>query len=291
MDFSPKDSIKTNLTKILKTIKSFPIVLKPYEGAGSVGIQIVNNEKDLTNALQECSKIQKLNPTMSVKFLAQEYIDGEEGFLDFYSFNGKHLLTDAWIYNKQRVGNKTLYIGLVLNMKKTPLLAKAEAYCRKILDAIGYKWGPTHIEVKYDKKGVCLIEVNMRVMGTHSLPQQPVFFDYSTPELAFLSLTNSPLLSKYLNKNVYDKSKKLCQILYIIHSPYNFVAGKINVKKFVENLPTFKELISSIKTNDHVKQSGDLFDAIGEISLLGSEKQVKIDFEKIRKSWENDFKS
>ncbi|MDR2830188.1 MAG: hypothetical protein LBB45_04000 [Methanobrevibacter sp.] len=124
----------------------------------------------------------------------------------------------------------------------------------------------------------------MRVAGLHSLTQQPIFFEYSTPELSFLSLTNSPLLTKYLNKNVYDKSKTLCQGVYKINAPYDFVAKKINVKKFVVNLPTFKEVVSYMEINDQTKKTIDLTSAIGEISLLGSEKQVKIDLEKIHKS-------
>ncbi|MDR2830194.1 MAG: hypothetical protein LBB45_04030 [Methanobrevibacter sp.] len=124
----------------------------------------------------------------------------------------------------------------------------------------------------------------MRVMGVHSLTEQPIFFEYATPELAFLSLTNSPLLSKYIGKNVYNKSKKLCQAIYTINAPYSFTVKKFNIKNLFGNLPTFNEFISSVKVNDEIKKTGDLSELIGEISLLGSEKQVKIDLEKIHKS-------
>jgi biotin carboxylase len=131
--------VNKTLTKILEKIKTFPIVLKPYEGAGSIGVQIINNKKDLSIALNECLKLQKDKPTMSNKFLAQEYIDGEEGFLDFYSFNGKHLLTDSWMYKKRLVNGHSLDFECLLTMKMSPTLNNAMCYCKKVLDAIGYK--------------------------------------------------------------------------------------------------------------------------------------------------------
>jgi biotin carboxylase len=138
-EFSLKSPIKATISRISKLIKTYPIVLKPFEGYGGVGVQIINHKNEFEKALKEYATFQKTNPTMSAKFLAQEYINGEEGYLDFESFNGKHLLTDAWMYEKLQTVNRTLHKDLFLIMKNTPLLAKATAYCKKVLDAIGYK--------------------------------------------------------------------------------------------------------------------------------------------------------
>ncbi|MDR2830190.1 MAG: hypothetical protein LBB45_04010 [Methanobrevibacter sp.] len=116
------------------------------------------------------------------------------------------------------------------------------------------------------------------------MTKQPIFFEYSTPELAFLSLTNSPLLAKYIGKNIYNKSKTLCQAIYIINAPYDFIAKKINVKNLFGNLSTFKEFFSAIKVNDKVKQTNDFPELIGEISLVGPDKQVRADLATINKS-------
>jgi hypothetical protein len=126
-------------------------------------------------------------------------------------------------------------------------------------------------------------------MGAHFLTEQNIFFNYTTPELAFLSLTNSPLLTKYISKDVYDKSKSSCQAVYIINAPYDFVAKKINVEKLFRELPTFKEFISAVKVNDKVKKTNDFPESIGEVSLVGTEKQVKNNLAIINKSWKNNF--
>ncbi|MDR2829835.1 MAG: hypothetical protein LBB45_02165 [Methanobrevibacter sp.] len=124
----------------------------------------------------------------------------------------------------------------------------------------------------------------MRVMGSHTLLKEPIFFDYSTPELAFLSLSNSPLLAKYLNKNVYDKSKTKCQAFYKINPPYDFVIKKINVEKIAKKLPTFKEFVSFKSVNDKVKKAIDMAGIIGAVDFVGPEKQVRADLEKLHKS-------
>jgi biotin carboxylase len=108
IDFSLKDQIKTTINKISKSIKTFPVVLKPFEGYGSIGVQIINNKNEFEKILKGYATFQKTHSSMSNEFLAQEYIDGEEGYLDFYSFNGKHLLSDAWMYKKHQVGNNNL---------------------------------------------------------------------------------------------------------------------------------------------------------------------------------------
>jgi hypothetical protein len=43
------------------------------------------------------------------------------------------------MYQKLRIGNSTFHNDAYLMMKKTPQLAKAETYCKKVLDAIGFK--------------------------------------------------------------------------------------------------------------------------------------------------------
>ncbi|MDR2830203.1 MAG: hypothetical protein LBB45_04075 [Methanobrevibacter sp.] len=123
----------------------------------------------------------------------------------------------------------------------------------------------------------------MRVMGSHCFPKQPIFFDYSTPELTFLSLSDSPLLAKYIGKNAYDKSKTLCQAIYCINAPYDFIVKKINVEKCIKHLPTFGSFISSVKINEKIKETVDMVTNIGEIGLAGSERQVKKDLKELHK--------
>jgi glutathione synthase/RimK-type ligase-like ATP-grasp enzyme len=94
-EFSLKSPIKVIINSVSKLIKTYPIVLKPFVGYGGVGVQIISNKNEFEKTLKEYAVFQKTHPTMSAKFLAQEYIDGEEGYLDFYSINGKHLFTDA----------------------------------------------------------------------------------------------------------------------------------------------------------------------------------------------------
>jgi biotin carboxylase len=139
VEFSLKSPTKEIISRVSKLIKTYPIVLKPFEGYGSVGVQIINDKNEFEKSLKEYAVFQKTHPTMAAKFLAQEYIDGEEGFLDFYSINGKHLFTDAWMYHKLRIANSTFHNDGYLIMKKTPQLVKAETYCKKVLDAIGFK--------------------------------------------------------------------------------------------------------------------------------------------------------
>jgi hypothetical protein len=120
-------------------------------------------------------------------------------------------------------------------------------------------------------------------MGSHALVQEPISFGYTMPELAFLSLTNSPLLSRYLNKNAYEKARNLRQAIYFIEAPHDFVVKKDNVKKIIDKLASVKSFISYVKIGDKIKQSIDLDGVLGEIGLVGSEKQVAKDLSELQK--------
>jgi predicted ATP-grasp superfamily ATP-dependent carboligase len=84
-----------SLTQIDKFFKNkFPIIIKPVEGTGSIGVVCCNNKKEVEDAL-------RLNNTLGSKFrvdkemIYQECIKGTEYVVNFVSSNGKHVFTDC----------------------------------------------------------------------------------------------------------------------------------------------------------------------------------------------------
>lgn len=85
---SPKTFI--NLEKVEKAIDNgdlkFPLILKPRWGSGSIGLEIVNNKKELTEAysslLKEIQKSILATASHDDYILIQEFIKGQEYGLD-----------------------------------------------------------------------------------------------------------------------------------------------------------------------------------------------------------------
>jgi biotin carboxylase len=243
------------------------MVIKPCGGAAGYGVYITKNDNMLKKYLNEISSVNFINEDEG--FCVQEYASGKEMFLNFCTMNGKHILTDAWTYEKIEYGAKTLHCKAKTSMKMTPMLQKCKEYCIKILNLIKYKWGNTHIELKVSDEGIPqLIEVNFRTMGCHTNVLTPIFFNFSTPELAMLTFLNSPLLSKYAGKDVYNKSQKKVQSFFIINSKKEMTIKKLNIESWCKkNLKSFEGFVAEVKTGDHVKESDNLINIIGEVGL------------------------
>jgi len=285
---SAKDSF---LKQITSEIKSFPIVIKPFEGAGGIGVSIAKNLSELKSSINLYLETAKKYSATSAKVLFQQYIGGEEYFLNYQSINGKHLLTDVWKYEKMQKRAYTLHhIAYTLSsLDKT--MKDADKYCKQVLDAIKWKWGATHIEIKIVNGLAYLIEVNLRNMGAHSVSTTPIFFNYSTPELCYLSLVDNSPLIKYFKSKYSDSKKNRYSAIYLVNAPRTFTLKKENIINWAKkNLKTFNDYQPYYNIGDKIPEAISLFDGlVGEVGLYGPEKQVRADILKLEKVEKENF--
>lgn len=165
-DFLNKRNISPVLYELgssLKDINNFmekvngSIIVKPIDGAGSLGIfRIVDSE----DAEKKLNQINKLKIT---SFLMEEYLDGPEISVESFSFNGEHsviAITDKLIQEN------FVEIGHAVPSQIAPAL-KDEVIDLVInfLNAIELKNGPSHTEIKLTSKGPRIIESHNRIGG------------------------------------------------------------------------------------------------------------------------------
>ena len=142
------------------------VVLKFSESASTVGLKICGSKEEAIDHLKKMLVMPDSRGKINSKVLAQEYIGGTEYIVNTLSCNGKHMLTDIWVYSKIRSDDGTLaydYAKLVKDLE--PGHTDMIRYAYKVLDAVEMKWGLCHIEIKIDRKGPVLIETNARPMG------------------------------------------------------------------------------------------------------------------------------
>ena len=76
---------------------------------------------------------------------------------------GQHIVTDVWRYDKVPVGSKGNaynYAALVRQPNETEKTLLS--YTLKVLDALGFRYGPSHTELMLTPKGPRLIETAAR---------------------------------------------------------------------------------------------------------------------------------
>jgi hypothetical protein len=120
----------------------FPVVVKPIAGAGSADTYRVDDAAALDTVLPRIRHVEHVS--------VEEFIDGEEYTFDTISAAGRILYHNvAWYRPRPLVGRSVEWISpqtVTLRDVDAPELASGRAMGRRVLDALGFRDGFTHME-------------------------------------------------------------------------------------------------------------------------------------------------
>ena len=120
----------------------FPLIIKPIAGAGSADTYPIRDQEELEETLD----LTKHVPEVSV----EEYIEGEELTFDTVCADGEMLFHNvAWYRPKPLVARLNPWISsqaIVLRDTSVPDVMKGRELGEKVLDALGFRTGFTHME-------------------------------------------------------------------------------------------------------------------------------------------------
>lgn len=139
----------------------WPIVVKPTEGAGSRGVFFVHSEDELLERAVEVFH------HGSGSVLLEEFIGGTEFVVNgIVDADHKMLVTDVWCYDKREShGIPNLYFQTLKVDTHDPVFWPLAHYAAEVVECLGLKRCPIHMELKLDERGPCLIEVGARFAG------------------------------------------------------------------------------------------------------------------------------
>lgn len=134
------------------------VVLKDPRGAGSRHVAVARSTAEVESLWQSLSGL--IGP-----ILVEEHIGGREYSVETLSIRGRHELIG--------ITEKTLHADTLMEAQHVFPASSLDAatveaigaHALGVLEALGYRHGPCHIEVKVDASRVHLIEVNNRAGG------------------------------------------------------------------------------------------------------------------------------
>lgn len=202
-----------NLAEFVLTHEiNYPCFLKPLHGLGSYCVSKIDSFVDLEHTLNLFNDNSKINITIAtdspkindLEFLICDYIEGEEYFVDSFSFKGKHYIGSVQKYSKAYRNNIPVYqYAEIVNDQH--IIEQLIKYTNEVLTALGNNNGFAHTEIKINKKDnkPVLIEVNPRISGAQGVVNQICHFAnlYSQVELLDLALSTPENLTN-LNYSV-----------------------------------------------------------------------------------------
>jgi len=146
----------------------YPLIVKPIAGAGSADTHRVEDARELEPAIAATRHVQEVS--------VEEFVDGEEYTFDTVSIAGRPAYFNvAWYRPRPLVARTNEWISpqvVALRRPDQPALAAGVEMGRRVLDALGFETGFTHMEWYAKADGeVVFGEIGGRPPGAHQVDQ------------------------------------------------------------------------------------------------------------------------
>ncbi|MFI9511231.1 ATP-grasp domain-containing protein [Nocardia sp. NPDC052566] len=142
------------------------IVVKPIRGAAGAGVFFCDYPEEAVRAYRELLGSGNVFTAHNEAIVAQEYHLGTEYMVNTVSRDGHHHVCDIWKTSRITAnGVLDLCDGVVLLAREGDVQEELVRYAYQVLDALGIRHGPAHLEIKLTPKGPRLVEVGARIVG------------------------------------------------------------------------------------------------------------------------------
>ncbi len=142
------------------------LVVKPLRSAGSQGVSFCDTPQESAAALRRLTGAEDVFSRPNQGAVAQEYLPGTEYMVNTVSRDGRHHLCDVWRTGRLTAnGVVDLCDALSLIDAGERVVEPLRAYAFDVLDALGIRHGPAHLEIRMTPDGPCLVEVGARIAG------------------------------------------------------------------------------------------------------------------------------
>jgi biotin carboxylase len=137
----------------------FPIVLKPADGRGSLGVSIARGDADIPKAIAWFEQWASEH-----RMLAERMLQGEEWSVEAFSERGQHRV--VCVTQKFKDPHTSVETGHCLPAAlPEPTRAAIQQFVARVLTAIGIDNGPSHTEVFVTPDGPRIVETHARLAG------------------------------------------------------------------------------------------------------------------------------
>lgn len=142
------------------------VVVKPVRSAGNDGVSFCTDPEQTAAAFRAVADATNIFAFRNEGVVVQEYLTGTEFAVNTVSCAGQHRLTDVWRYAKISANGVTDRISAaVFTPPGTPERARLAEYGFAVLDALGVRHGPAHLEIMLTPDGPRLVEAGIRLCG------------------------------------------------------------------------------------------------------------------------------
>lgn len=214
-DFTEEDSL------------TFPLIVKPVDRSGSLGVTIVKDYLELNDAVQKSCEY-----SFQKKSIIEEFIEGNEVSVETISYKGEHKILAI---TDKKITEKPYFVEIEHHQPSQydeALQNKIIEIAIRTLEATNVENGASHIEFIIDKeKNVYVNEIGSRMggdfIGSH-LVELSTGFDYvkAVIEIALGTFSMPETIQNLKHSGVYFVSLENQHLMNYFEADYDFIVQK-----------------------------------------------------------------
>ena len=252
---------------------SYPIVVKPLNSVAGDGFSLCKSPRDIHEAFGRILGKMNLLNIENDAALVQEFIAGEEYVVDTVSRDGQHMVSDFLKYGKSfTVEGGNIYKSCSFLPRDFPLASVLERYVISVLEALGIRNGPAHVEIMVDKNGPVLIEVGARLAGCTLDPELiGAVYGHTQVSLSVMAY-HDPQAFKAQYARAEKPFHQHLEMVFLSCETDGVVA-KISDEP-IRALRSFKKIDFSVREGAPVKRTRNLTEAAAVVYLMHKDRHV-----------------
>lgn len=254
---------------------TLPVVVKPTRGAGVSGVKVCHTLSQVREAAENILNSKSYYDEDQNEILVQSCTQGQEYIVDIVSFDGHHKVVSVWEVDRDRRESPRLEKMMVVDHTQHRFSALID-YAKKVLDAVGLKFGPSHMEVMLTVDGPVIVELNSRLHGS----LDPLLTTAVTGENHVSATVNAFVNNAHFIDSIGKAPgfSGYCGHVLLV-SP---VSGR-QLQNFpwdrIESLPSFVSVKRWVKPGGQLQVTTGLQTAIGMVGLFHE------NFEQLNRDW------
>ena len=158
---SPKYCLTDGEVPMAISTFRFPVIVKPTDRSGSRGVEKVEKQEDLQEAITRACK-----ESFQQKAVIEEFVEGREISVESISFEGRHYLLQI---TDKVTTEAPFFVELEHHQPSTlpeDIKSRVKAIVLNALTALHIQYGASHAELKITKDGdIRVIEIGARMGG------------------------------------------------------------------------------------------------------------------------------
>ncbi|MFF3906409.1 ATP-grasp domain-containing protein [Streptomyces sp. NPDC001848] len=269
------------LTRWARDRDDWPVVLKPRASAGTDNVRFCRSEEELRAAFAAVTAATDRYGGSNATVVAQEFLRGDEYFVNTVSRGGAHHMVEVWRYHKSPVdGDRPMYDYEEPVPPDDPAVRTVVPYVLSVLDALEIRNGAAHTEVVLTARGPVLVECAARAGGSHAPAVVSAFLGTDQLDCMARAIAHPEDLAEGRLPRYRPRS----HLRYVtLINPYEQAVLSKEHLAAVRALGSFVDLVLTLPEGAPLPRTVDLFTSPGYLYLASADAAtVEADYRRLR---------